>query len=58
MSLATKKIAEFIASRYPNNDVQFLRDAIAFFNARAEDINQNRHYESLLLDFIDSYEDD
>ncbi len=55
MSLATNKIKEFIAIYYKGIEGYFLRDAVAYLDARAEAHNQNRSYESLLLDFIDEY---
>jgi len=57
MSLATKKIKEFVSRNYQNNEAEFLRDAVAFLNDRAESHNQKRHFESLLLDFVDSHVD-
>lgn len=57
MSLATKKIKEFIARNFKDNEAEFLRAAVKFLNSRPEHHNQKRHFESLLLDFIDTHVD-
>jgi len=57
MSLATKKIKEFINRNHKDNQAQFLRDVVEFLNQRPEWHNQKRRYESLLLDFVDAHVD-
>lgn len=51
-----KKINSVIAADYAGNSVQFLREAVEFFNSRAEGRNEGKSPRQLLEEFADTCE--
>lgn len=51
-----KKIQEFIYVNYGSrglSSIEFLRDAMAYFNSRIEGRNEGKDIEQLLLEYLD-----